>query len=58
MFGRKKNYETVKKVVLDNFEWRVLIGTLDSYRQKLKAQGKDTTDINNILLRVIDAPAR
>ena len=46
-----KKYE----IEVDDFEHRMLVQALSEKRNELIAEGKSTADINDLLLRVIDA---
>ena len=46
----KKTY----RIKLTDFEIRVLIHVLADYRNELISAHQDTTDINNLLLRILD----
>ena len=46
-----KKYE----IEVDDFEHRMLVQALSEKRNELIAEGKSTEDINELLLRVIDA---
>lgn len=45
---------TVYRIKLTDFELRVLIGVLAEYRHKLIAAGEDTTDVNDLILHILD----
>lgn len=45
---------TVYRIKLTDFELRVLIGVLAEYRQKLLVTGEDTTDVNDLILYILD----
>ena len=51
----KKKYTTVYKIKMKEFDYRILISAMSSYRQKQIANGEDTTEINKLLLKVLDA---
>ena len=46
-----KKYE----IEVDDFEHRMLVQALSEKRNELISEGKSTEDINDLLLRVIDA---
>ena len=46
-----KKYE----IEVDDFEHRMLVQALSEKRNELISEGKSTEDINELLLRVIDA---
>lgn len=41
---------------LDDFEKRLMINGLNSFRNDLLSKGKPTQDVSSIILKVIDAP--
>ena len=45
---------TVYRIKLTDFEMRVLIGVLAEYRHKLIAAGEDTTDVNDLILHILN----
>lgn len=45
-----------RRITLTNFEYRVLINALVDYRNKLLEANKATEDVNELLIKVIDAP--
>ena len=45
-------------IALDDFERRLLVNCLNDMRNKLIADGKPIDDINEILLKVIDAKTK
>ena len=45
-------------VTLDSFEQRLMVNGLNDFRNDLIRDGKPTEDINTLLLKVIDAPAK
>lgn len=48
-----------KKIVsLDNFEQRVLVNGLCSFRNELLRADQPTEDVDELLLKVIDAPTK
>ena len=50
-FMDTKKYE----IEIDDFEHRMLVQALSEKRNELISEGKSTEDINDLLLRVIDA---
>ena len=44
------------RLVLTDFEHRLLVNTLVHFRNELLETKKPTEDINNLILKVIDAP--
>ena len=45
-------------VWFDDFERRVLVNCLNDMRTKLLAEKKDSEPVDELLIRVIDAPAK
>lgn len=45
-----------RRITLTDFEYRVLINALVDYRNKLLEFNKPTEDVNELLVKVIDAP--
>lgn len=45
-------------ITLDDFEHRLMIGGLNSFRNGLIQDDKPTDDIDDLILKVIDAPTR
>jgi hypothetical protein len=45
-------------VELTNFEYRLMVGGLASFRNDLIREEKPTEDVNELLLKVIDAPKK
>lgn len=45
-------------ITLDDFEHRLMIGGLNSFRNGLILDDKPTDDIDDLILKVIDAPTR
>lgn len=45
-------------IALDDFERRVVVNCLNDMRNRLIADDKPTNDINEILLKVIDAKTK
>ena len=43
---------------LSDYEIRIVIRGMNEFRNMLIAQGIDTTDVNRILLKIIDAPTK
>ena len=50
--------EEIKVLELDRYEFGILINALNEFRNKLIKENKDTEPIDEILLRVIDAPSK
>ena len=45
-------------IVLDDYEYKVGINGLNQFRTSLIADGRDVEPINEILLKIIDAPTK
>ena len=45
-------------VTLDDFEQRLLVNGLTDFRNDLLREDKPTEDINELIMKVIDAPTR
>jgi len=45
-------------VTLDSFEQRLMVSGLADWRNDLIRQDKPTDDVDDLLLKVIDAPAK
>ena len=50
-----KPTEIVYRMKLTNYELRAYIAILNEHRLRLKAEKKDISAVNNLLLRFIDA---
>ena len=50
---RERRYLT-----LDSFEWRLTVAGLNEFRTMLLQTGKPTEDVDELLLKIIDAPTR
>ena len=50
--------EEKRVVELTNFEYRLMVGGLASFRKDLIREEKPTEDVNELLLKVIDAPKK
>ena len=44
--------------VLDDFEHRVVINGLNQFRTSLISDGREAESVNEILLKIIDAPTK
>ncbi len=47
-----------KRLTLDRYEHGLLVRALYEEWQRMKAEGKPTEDMEDLILRVIDAPAK
>ena len=50
--------EEKKVVTLDDFELRLMVSGLMDFRNDLLRDEKPTEDINDLILKVIDAPTK
>ena len=50
--------EEKKVVTLDDFEQRLMVSSLMDFRNDLLRAEKPTEDINDLLLKAIDAPTK
>ena len=50
--------EEKKVLTLDEFEQRLMVSGLMDFRNDLLKDDKPTEDINDLILRVIDAPTK
>ena len=50
--------EEKKVVTLDDFEQRLMVSGLMDFRKDLLRDEKPTEDINDLILKVIDAPTK
>ena len=44
------------KIILSDFDHRLLVALLVDYRNKLLEESRSTEDVNELLLKIIDAP--
>lgn len=50
MTGKKR------KIILSEFDHRLLVALLVDYRNKLLEASRSTEDVNELLLKIIDSP--
>ena len=50
--------EEKKVIMLDDFEQRLMVSGLMDFRNDLLKEEKPTEDINDLILKVIDAPTK
>lgn len=50
--------EEKKVITLDDFEQRLMVSGLMDFRNDLLKEDKPTEDINDLILKVIDAPTK
>lgn len=48
--------EKKRRIILTDFEHRLLVKAMAEFRNQLLEEQKPTEDINELLLKVIDAP--
>ena len=48
--------EKKRRIILTDFEHRLMVRALAEFRNQLLGDGKPTVDINDLILKVIDAP--
>ena len=47
-----------RKLVLDDFEYRLLVGCVNKARTVYIDEGKPTSDISAMLIKIIDTPTK
>lgn len=52
---KRTKYTIVYKLKMKEYDYRILISAMSAYRQKQIANGEDTTQVNKLLLKVLDA---
>lgn len=50
--------EEKRIVTLDDFEQRLMVNGLNDFRNELLKEDKPTEDVDELLLKVIDAPTK
>lgn len=50
--------EVKRHIYLDDFEHRLLVGCLMTSRNEYLREGKPTEDVNDLILKIIDAPKK
>lgn len=45
-----------RKIILSDFDYRLLVALLADYRNKLLQESRSTEDVNDLLLKIIDTP--
>ena len=56
--GRKTMKEIKRRLVLDDFEYRLLVGCVNKARTMFLDEGKPIEDVSALLLKIIDAPTK
>ena len=44
------------RIIINEFEWRILVKAVTEFRNQLLGADKSTEEINDLILKVIDAP--
>lgn len=47
-----------RHIYLDDFEWRVAINGLNEFRNQLIREGREHGPVDEVLLKLIDAPTK
>jgi len=47
-----------RHIYLDDFEWRVAINGLNEFRNQLIREGREHSRVDEVLLKLIDAPTK
>ena len=50
----KKNKSDVYRMKLTNFEIRLMVNALNASRLEMNANGEDSTDVSNMILKLLD----
>ena len=50
--------ETKRIMTMDDFEHRLLVGCINKARTEYMEEGKPTEDINELLIKAIEAPTK
>ena len=50
--------EEKRVLTVNNYEYNLLLNALNEYRNKLLREEKSTATVNEVLLKLIDAPLR
>ena len=50
--------EAKRIMTMDNFEHRLLVGCINKARTEYMEEGKPTGDINELLIKAIEAPTK
>lgn len=48
----------VRVIEFDKYEYGIVINTLNEFRNKLIAEDRDTTVVDELLLKVLDTPLK
>jgi len=48
----------IRHLVLDDFEYRLLVGCVNKARTMFIDEGKPIEDVSELLLKIIDAPTK
>jgi hypothetical protein len=47
-----------RKLLLSDFEHRLLINGMMAFRNQLMEEGKPTEDVNDLIIKILDAPRK
>lgn len=50
----KKNKTNIYRLKLTNFEIRLMVNALNASRLEMNANGEDSTDVSNMILKLLD----
>ncbi len=50
--------EEKRVLTINSYEYNLLLNALNEYRNKLLKEGKSTAVVNEVLLRLLDAPIK
>ena len=50
--------EIKRRLVLDDFEYRLMVGCVNKARTMFIDEGKPIEDVSALLIKIIDAPAK
>ena len=56
--GRDAMKEIKRRLVLDDFEYRLLVGCVNKARTMFLDEDKPVEDVSELLLKIIDAPTK
>ena len=56
--GRETMKEIKRRLVLDDFEYRLLVGCVNKARTMFIDEGKPIENVSELLLKIIDAPTK
>ena len=50
--------EEMRTINLDKYDYRLILNALNEFRNKLIAEDRDTTVVDELLLKVLDTPLK